>query len=326
MVTGFETADTRADHPTTLYDRIRGAVRASPKRAPYIEIGIGFLAAVVAVAIRLSLPLHSQQLPILAVVVALAIVTPYVGARAGLTCAVTGAIASWLWVFDRAWIPLIGFGVISTVIICTSHLYRTSERLHYERELRELETQAQNARIFAGEMSHRLKNALAIVQSIAFQTMDPGAPGAIAFAKRLKALADANDLLSEHVSKPVADVADVIEAAIHPFRDGEGRFRIESPQQAIPAQQVISLALALHELCTNAVKYGSLSQPQGRVAINVEDRPDHLALVWKETGGPLVRAPERTGFGTRLLQRSGMGAELDYAPDGLRCVLAIRKD
>ena len=302
------------------------AVRASPSRAPYIEIAIGFLAAAAAVAVRLSLPLHGQQLPILAVVVALAIVTSYVGARAGLTCAVIGGFGSWLLVFNRDWVPLVGFVVIATVIIWTSHLYRTSERLHYERELQELETQARNARIFAGEMSHRLKNALAIVQSIAFQTMDPATPSAITFAKRLKALADANDLLSEHVSKPVADVTDVIEAAIHPFRDGEERFRIESPDVPIPAQQVISLALALHELCTNAVKYGSLSQPQGRVAITVEDRPDHLALIWKETGGPLVKAPERTGFGTRLLQRSGMGAELDYATDGLRCVLAVRKE
>lgn len=264
----------------------------------------------------------------------MSLVTPLFGIRAGITCAVSGGLASWYLFFnprswslaDGAWIPLIGFTIIAAVIIGTSHLYRVSERQHHRSELRELARQARNAQIFAGEMSHRLKNALAIVQAIALQTMDPSAPATAKFTGRLKALADANDLLSEHVSKPVANIADVIEASIRPFRDREARFALTGPDAPIPAQQVVALALALHELSTNAVKYGSLSLPAGRVTIAVEDHADHLELTWKEHDGPAVKPPERTGFGTRLLYRSGTDTRIDYEADGLRCTLSVRKD
>lgn len=317
-----------------MFDRVRLAIRASPRRAPYFQIGIGLVAALIAVVVRSALPLNPQQLPTITVVIAMSLVTPLFGIRAGITCAVSGGLASWYLFFnprswslaDGAWIPLIGFTIIAAVIIGTSHLYRVSERQHHRSELRELARQARNAQIFAGEMSHRLKNALAIVQAIALQTMDPSAPATAKFTGRLKALADANDLLSEHVSKPVANIADVIEASIRPFRDREARFALTGPDAPIPAQQVVALALALHELSTNAVKYGSLSLPAGRVTIAVEDHADHLELTWKEHDGPAVKPPERTGFGTRLLYRSGTDTRIDYEADGLRCTLSVRKD
>jgi len=320
--------------PADMRDRIRLAVRAGPELPPYLQIGIGIAAAAIAVVIRYILPLGPQQLPTLTVVIALAIVTTYIGARAGIACAITGGLASWYLFFNpnswslsnSAWIPLIGFAVIAAVIVSTSHLYRVSERRLHERELEDLQQQARNARLFAGEMSHRLKNALAIVQSIAIQTMDSATPSTTIFVNRLKALADANDLLSEHISRPDANVVDVIETSLRPFRQKPAQFEIASAEVRVPAQQVIALSLALHELGTNAVKYGGLSTPAGRVAIAIADLGDRLELVWKESGGPPVTAPKRTGFGTRLLRRAGIETQIDYPRDGLWCRISFRKD
>jgi two-component sensor histidine kinase len=160
---------------------------------------------------------------------------------------------------------------------------------------------------------------------MAFQTIGTATEDAAKFAGRLKALADANDLLNEHVDRPSANLTEVIATALSPFGEAGGRFKVDEVETAIPAQQVVSLALALHELATNAVKYGALSEPRGHVTIGLEDGGEQVTMAWKEHDGPVVSAPPKTGFGTRLLRRSGMNAKLDFEPDGLRCVMAIRK-
>jgi two-component sensor histidine kinase len=245
-----------------------------------------------------------------------------------------GGLACWYLFFNPqswslangAWIPLLGFAVISAVIVTTAHLYRRTERMLHQRDVEALEEQAANAQLFAREMAHRLKNALAIVQAIAFQTLGEERPETTNFAGRLKALAMANDLLSEHVSKPVAHVGEVVEAALDPFFSAErSRINVQTSDAIIPAQQVVSLALALHELATNAIKYGALSSLEGQVELRIEDVGDRLQLHWIERGGPSVELPAKRGFGTRLLRRTGMQTELDFAAEGLRCAFGIRK-
>ena len=298
-----------------------------------LQIVIGLLASVAAVAIRSLLPLNPQQLPTITVVIAMAVVTTFVGAAGGMTTATVGGLACWYLFFNvsswslanGAWVPLVGFAVIAVVIVGTASLYRSSERRLHDRELGELEEQAANAEFFAREMAHRLKNALAIVQAIAFQTLGTERPDANRFAGRLRALSDANELLTEEIKQPVAEIRQVLRAALTPFQDGTSRVHITSVDATIPAQQVVSLALALHELGTNAVKYGALSTPGGQVLVNVEDDGDRLKLEWSEQGGPTVTPPAATGFGTRLLQRSGINTDLRYDPDGLKCSFGIRK-
>jgi two-component sensor histidine kinase len=104
------------------------------------------------------------------------------------------------------------------------------------------------------------------------------------------------------------------------------RFRIDGPPVRLKPQAATAMALALHELATNAAKYGALSTPNGRVAlvwsVDGEGPERGLRLSWRETGGPPVAAPARTGFGTRLIERGLAGAlkgrvSLDYAPQGL---------
>ena len=316
-----------------MRNRLQRAVRRERDVPLALQLTIGVLSAMTAVAIRSLLPLDAQQLPTITVVIAMAVVTTFVGAPAGIATAVVGGLATWYLFFNpgsislanNAWVPLIGFTVIAIVIVSTASLYRSSERRLHEREMAELQEQAANAEFFAREMAHRLKNALAIVQAIAFQTLGTERPDAARFAGRLRALADANELLTEEIKQPVADIRQVLRAALTPFQDGKSRVHVNSIDAAIPAQQVVSLALALHELGTNAVKYGALSTPEGQVLVTVEEDGERLKLDWVEQGGPTVNPPAESGFGTRLLQRSGINTDLRYDPDGLKCSFGIRK-
>jgi two-component sensor histidine kinase len=283
--------------------------------------------------VRWSLPLQPQQLPTLTVVVATALSTTFVGVRAGIVTAVLGGVISWhLFLNEYSWsladgagIPLFGFAIIAMTIVGTAALYRESERRSQAKELAALEEQAENSELFGREMAHRLKNTLAIVQSVAFQTFGNETHEAILFASRLKALADANELLNENVEEPNAEVIRVVKAALQPFHRSPASLQIHCVDASIPSRQVLTLALALHELATNATKYGAFSVPTGRVLLKLEDAGEMLKVTWEEQGGPPVLPPKEEGFGSKLLRRAGADSRLDFQNTGLRCSFGVRK-
>ena len=129
---------------------------------------------------------------------------------------------------------------------------------------------------------------------------------------------------ASHVCEPTASVSEVIASAIETFNDRPNRFRTSGPDLPLPDQQVVSLALALHELGTNAVKYGALGNEDGWVSIDWTVAAGKVRIDWKENDGPSVRAPSRKGFGSRLLARAAMGTELEFEKDGLRCTITAR--
>lgn len=189
-------------------------------------------------------------------------------------------------------------------------------------------------RILNRELSHRLKNTLAVVQAIASQTLrnvtDVEAAKE-ALAARLIALGKAHDILLSGESEG-ADFEAVLASAlaIHDDRQPD-RFRISGPAIELGAKAALSLALTLHELATNAVKYGALSVPAGRVTVAwdvaLEAGEPTVRMTWRESGGPRVVVPSRKGFGSRLIERGLVGAvggtvSLDYEPAGLVCRLA----
>jgi PAS domain S-box-containing protein len=186
-------------------------------------------------------------------------------------------------------------------------------------------------RLMMNELNHRVKNSLATVQAIAAQTLggDTPEPTRRAFTDRLIALAQANDILiaEEWAGASLAAIARQV-ASPHSDPARPDRFSCEGPELQLPPKSATALALALHELATNAAKYGGLSLPDGQVELTwaIDAEADELRLVWRERGGPPVRAPDRAGFGTRLIRR-GLAAELqakvelDYAPDGLVCTV-----
>lgn len=181
--------------------------------------------------------------------------------------------------------------------------------------------------ILIGELNHRVKNTLSVVQSLAHQTFRGNASPreAIAsFEARLQALAAAHNLLTKQRWES-ASMAEIVRTTLAPFCTAE-RCRLEGPELKVAPQTAVTLTLALHELATNASKYGALSAETGSIDVTWTDRDGEFSLVWQETGGPPVRAPASDGFGMRLIKRS-LAAELrgtvdiDFDERGLRCTI-----
>lgn len=189
-------------------------------------------------------------------------------------------------------------------------------------------------RLLINELNHRVKNTLATVQSIAAQSFKAGEPKAAreAFEARLFALSKTHDVLTRENWERV-NLRDIAEEAMAPYRrDQIERFAIEGPALHVPPRIALPLAMALHELTTNAVKYGAFSVDSGRVLIHwdlIEGWDEKsLTLRWQEEGGPPVKSPTRKGFGSRLIERS-LSRELsgkvllDYRPSGLLCTISL---
>jgi PAS domain S-box-containing protein len=184
-------------------------------------------------------------------------------------------------------------------------------------------------RLLVNELNHRVKNTLATIQAIAAQTFHAARslPQAQeAFTARIVALAEAHDLLTRE-NWEGAELFDVL-GRLQAVHGAPGCFTLTGPPVRLTPRMALSLSMALHELATNAVKYGALSIPTGRVRIDwsvtVETGPPRLALAWVETGGPPVSQPTRRGFGSRLIER-GLASELageahiDFRPEGVIC-------
>ena len=165
----------------------------------------------------------------------------------------------------------------------------------------------QQREILAREASHRLKNAFAIVQSIVGQSLRTARSldeVSETLPARLSALATAQDLLMQ-ADASSADIVEIVTSALLPYRTGRGRFAISGPETSLSGEQAFGLALALHELATNAIKYGALSVPDGHLTIRWNVSADRsFEFEWTETDGPTVAPPRRRGFGTRLVERT----------------------
>ena len=181
--------------------------------------------------------------------------------------------------------------------------------------------------LLVNELNHRVKNTLATVQSLAMQTLRSTERSADARAlldARLTALARAHDLLTAE-NWEGARLREVIIRALMAFNSG-ARVAVSGPSVRLTPKQALSLSIALHELATNAAKYGALSTDAGKVDLTWEVRDDGggemLHLVWIESGGPVVSPPERAGFGSRLIERSlahdlAGEAHIAYRPEGV---------
>jgi PAS domain S-box-containing protein len=188
--------------------------------------------------------------------------------------------------------------------------------------------------LFVREIKHRIKNTMAIVQAIARQTLRAISDSdREAFFARLRALAGAHDLLTaENWSQ--ASLRDVVDRALEPFKEGiHERLSVDGPDGIrLDAQKSCLVSMALHELATNAVKYGALSTASGRVHLGWEVLPDdppqrRFRLRWQERGGPPVEPPEHRGFGSLLIQQALDDAQhkasLEFDPQGVTCTLEM---
>lgn len=179
------------------------------------------------------------------------------------------------------------------------------------REITERREAEDRQRLLIAELNHRVKNTLAIVQALAFQTFSATKSREeeqAAFSARLSALAAAHAMLTQESWQSV-QLLEIAKRAVAACGAPSKQLDLEGPDLLIPPQTAVSLAMALHELCTNAIKYGAFSDTKGLVSIRWNVAGGRLRFTWTESGGPPVRAPDRTGFGLRMIER-GLAREL----------------
>ncbi len=228
----------------------------------------------------------------------------------------------WVWVSDRGAIVRDEAG--RAVRAIGSIVDVTERKLADERQ-----------QILLNELNHRVKNTLAAVQSIAVQTArTAGSAAELAggLQSRIIALSRAHDQLIRSNWERVSLRA-LVEDELAPYRDGTDRVLIVGPDVGLNATAGVPLSLILHELATNAAKYGALAAPTGRLhvhwTVEIAGASEHVvvALRWIESGGPRVEPPSRRGFGSRLVTRGldavGGEASLVFAPEGVRCTLRL---
>jgi len=186
-------------------------------------------------------------------------------------------------------------------------------------------------RLLLAELSHRVKNMLAVVQSIAHQTHRRSSSGEQFLARfdgRVAALAAAHNLLVES-NWEGADINALARGQLQPYTsDDMARVTMNGEPVSLPADLATPFALVVHELATNAVKYGALSQPNGRVELSwtlIARNDPTLRVNWRETGGPPVEPPHESGFGSMLIEHAMPRTTVNrvFRPEGFLCTMEI---
>ena len=241
---------------------------------------------------------------------------------------------------ERPFHPTTLVSIVQTALRGRRRQYEARERLETLRAavIRQRQDQT-HLRLLINELNHRVKNTLATVQSIVTQTLrSGGAPLSTrdTLTARIVALSKAHDVLTNEQWSG-ADLGEIVGQAVQPFRLGLGEERIatDGPKVRLEPKTAIAIALALHELATNAVKYGALSTSEGHIdfswSLSKGSGPRELTATWREIDGPRVSPPTRAGFGTRLIER-GLAADLNgevriaYPVDGVVCTIRARLD
>jgi two-component sensor histidine kinase len=295
-----------------------------PKRAPSVRrgvlLGLGF--AALAFAVRVALPELGRQLPFITAFPALIFASAFGGLVGGATCLVAATLAAW-WLAGSAGIPVwayIAFWCSGGLVVATASA--TGDTV---RRLRAVEGEL---RTVVRELGHRNRNALAVIMSIVSQSARMAGSAKEAeriINARLDALVRAQGLIVES-DAAAAGLSALLDRTLEPF--DLARFSIQPGAPCeIHAEAAVALGLVFHELATNAVKYGALSAPAGRVQISWAIDSEVAHLTWREVGGPPPAEGGVAGFGSRLLASAlapqGGRAERRLTPQGAICELWI---
>jgi two-component sensor histidine kinase len=185
--------------------------------------------------------------------------------------------------------------------------------------------------LLINELNHRVKNTLATIQSIAAQTLrraDDPAEAIDKFTARLISLGRTHNALSDRKWES-AEVRELVDGALAPYLGKDGaRIRATGPGLRLSPRSALALAMALHELATNAAKYGALSNQRGRLFIDwalTDNETRRVRLTWREIDGPPVAPPIRSGFGSKLIENGtshiGGRAKIEFSPAGIVCTI-----
>lgn len=289
--------------------------------------------SVICIAISLVLRLALDQLvvggiPFITLFPAVLIASAVGGLRAGIPTLFLGSLLAsflWLpptWTFQltaSSWISLIAFWLFGGMLVIIAEALR--------RLVGASVASRDRANILAHEMQHRVRNVIGVVMGISRQTAR--AAGTIEeyrdkFEARIVALGRAQDLVSA-TREGVIGLTPLLGKLLEPF--GLARFHIAGPDVFLAQEFGSSIALLVHELATNALKYGALSVAGGSVDFRWAIDDDRVVIEWQEKSGPAVDAPERAGFGTRLMSTAfppELGkAHVEFSPQGVKCTIEL---
>ncbi|CAN7554782.1 sensor histidine kinase [Phenylobacterium sp. LjRoot219] len=292
---------------------------------PAPALALGVITAISSIGLRTALtPLLGGEERFVAMFPALLLASFYGGATGGVACLVVSIVGAWFFfvgvpqsfaidLYEAA--GLLGLFLSGGAIVAGTVAIR--------RLLQGLEEANEAERLLARELQHRVKNNLSVVEALA-RTSARGTDDLAVFLERfmgrMRSLSAAHVLLSRGDAE-VVEVEEVVSAVLAPF-EAPRRLSWSGDSLRLNSQQAVALALCLHELATNSVKYGALSGEDGVVRIAWSKlEPTRARIGWEESGGPPVHEPQRIGSGLRLLRRGvepGLPAELAYALDGLK--------
>lgn len=205
-------------------------------------------------------------------------------------------------------LDLIGFLAVSAILVLlVEALQRRQirEQLATEQRMAERMRDATQIAVLSEEVAHRCKNLLAVVLAIAENSWDAGATGNFKenFKERMRGLARSHDLVEKSGWAGVS-LREVIDGQIgYLIRAGRKRVVLDGPDISLQVAAAQSISMAMYELATNAIKYGALSNSVGIVRLSWSITESHLRMSWEESGGPLVRQPNRTGFGQKVVKK-----------------------
>jgi two-component sensor histidine kinase len=309
-----------------------------------IAIGIFLVAAAGRALLESWLPL---SLPFLTFFIAVLLATLVAGTGPGLLVVAASLVHAWYFAFSSAaghtthiasLFPLAMFGLFASLIVAVVHLLNRkvegllderarNEAMLQDSALAELQLEQLNV-----ELRHRLKNTFAVIGGLVSQSarysQDISA-FANALSGRLSAMGMAMDLVATR-NFAGASLAELVESTLKPLvPPGRSRIEIRGSDTMVPSDVASALALTLHELGTNAIKYGAWSNDGGSVSVTwqiekLDDDQVNFALDWQERGGPLVTQPERRGLGTMLIDSGFPSANVErsFTPGGVHCRIA----
>jgi two-component sensor histidine kinase len=306
-----------ADHWTHLVDRI----------TPYSwgALLLAIACVVVATLLRMAFGLLGVDLPFATYFPAVLIATLFAGVPAGLYVVIFSSVIAW-WAFTPHWFGLFSgmnaanfllFIVSSGCTVVFTQLYRDGVRQLHDRD-RERE-------LLMKELQHRGRNTYAVVEAIVRNTLVHDRDSADAIAGRVRAVSSANDLINWSSTKTVR-LRGLLGSIFGP--NTGSRIQIFGPDIELSPTATRNLGLVIHELLTNAIKHGALSNADGLIIVKWTTDGAQVRLTWTEEGGPTVSPPQRTGFGTTILAQSlsvlSGGISSTFDPQGLRCDLNFK--
>lgn len=307
-----------------------GAVRLWLSRLPSLGRSVTTVLTSVGIAslLRWALGATADPVPFVTYFPAIVLCALFAGWRAGLVClALSMATVDIVFLTPhlKPTTDLRTFAMFAIFMLSCGVLIAVAQTLRST--VAQLNETTDRARYLNHELLHRVRNTLAIINSLAILTYrSEPLEFPKAFGKRMEALADGMNIL-EHDNEIPVDLRAVVETACKPFRHNHC-VGIEGDTVLLPSDVVIPLTLAMHELCTNAVKYGALSIAEGQVRIGCKlaESGDLVLVDWQECNGPKVEPPVRKGLGSALLRDAKLGPALtEFRPDGLYCQLRLRR-